>query len=159
MAHVAFGWVLVAGGLILLARGANRLRLMRATQHWPKVIAQVTGARLEAKSSVWRISSPPTLEEEYTVVVDYSYEVRGREYHNDRESYGSPATWDRRRAEQQLQRYPKGAAIQIWYDASSPARAVRSRDLPAAAGWEVWLGAGSAVAGMLLLVLRLSNKI
>jgi hypothetical protein len=78
-------------------------------------------------------------------VVRYTYEARGRAYAAERISYGSPPqadTTDRGEARRQVERYPAGAAVDVWFDPADPARAVLVRGVskvPVAIGIAVGL--------------------
>jgi hypothetical protein len=112
----------VAGLLMTLFLIAN-LRLSLASARWPtttgKILSSVaeghgtlaSGGRGQA-GTVW---SP---------VVEYSYQVAGRDYHGSRIAFGGDVSGSRDFAQGIAARYPAGSAVTVHFDPDNPSFAV-----------------------------------
>ena len=145
---LVLGLILLISGLSVLVVSAWYFDRGRATRRWPKTTGVILASSIQELRARYGFH--------YTPAVEYQYSVEGREYRGSRIRYGGPVVnGSHSDAQQQLQAYPPGAAVTVFYRPSRPADAVL---VPGARGVvaSVVLGAFIAFFGGALCVLALT---
>ena len=73
----------------------------------------------------------------YQAVVEYAFNVEGREYHSTRLSFGAVESTPKGPAEDKAARYPEGSQVMVHYDPQNPPNAVLEPKV--ARNWLGWL--------------------
>jgi hypothetical protein len=138
--------VFIILGIVFIVLGARGRRLAQSAAAWPTVAGVVTAAGLKKRVSV---GTGPDYDhhDSFEPVVEYSYQVNERPYAGKRMSTGGAASYDRRRAQEILDRFPVGSSVNVFYDPADPAQSAL----------EIKAGSGTAllVMGIVFLVLAL----
>jgi hypothetical protein len=114
---------MILAGLRQSARG-------RETRGWTRTSGRITSSYVE--------EIPGPAEDggtHFRSVVRYAYEARGRTFESERVSVASSpvsTTADRAEAQQVVDRYPAGSAVNVWFDPGDPHRSVLERGVPRA---------------------------
>lgn len=123
------------GGCLMVREGLSARR-------WIRVPGRVTRSEL-----VQRTSQVDSMENE-RAEIEYVYEVEGRSYRGDRVRAAKISGESRGLARKRLQRYPVGAAVQVYVRPEEPTAAMLEPGVPAAA-WLLlgaWIFAALAAA-------------
>ena len=129
--HVVLFFVLFFGAFFAIVVTV-KLRQVRAASRWPSVPGKILSARASAK----KVTTHHATEEENEdrteqrnfARITYKYVVGGKEYISSRLSIGEDLGNDD--VAGKLQRYPKGRAVEVFYDPAKPGTAVLERGLP-----------------------------
>jgi hypothetical protein len=133
----------LGGGLIFY--GARSRQKAEASQSWPNTVGQITRSQVKQSTST---DDDGRTSYSYYPSVEYTYQVAGQNYTSKRtvfgalRGYGNPA-----KAEADLQRYPLGAQVAVYYDPEKPGEAVLERKAGALSGM--------MIIGIICLVLSL----
>lgn len=135
-------FALICGGffvLILLALGGGLIfygyrsrQKAEASQSWPSTSGQITRSEVKRSSST---DDDGHTTYSYYPSVEYTYQVSGQAYSSKRmvfgalKGYSNPA-----KAEADLQAYPLGEQITVYYDPEKPSEAVLERKAGALSG-------------------------
>jgi hypothetical protein len=103
-------------GLGRLRKGLVELRKARQVLRWPTVPGVVTLSKLTTHMGRDGLN--------FTSVVEYAYTVAGREYRSSMQWADSKVAAARKLAASVTMRYPKGQAVQVYYDPQQPSSAV-----------------------------------
>lgn len=138
--------VFIILGVVFIVLGVRNNRLARAAASWPTAAGRVTSAALKRRVSMGA-DNDLDHHDTFEPVVEYAFEVNGQTYTGRRLSTGGTASYDRRRAQQILDRFPIGGAVQVRYDPANPSNCAL----------EVKSGGGTVllVMGIVFLVLAL----
>jgi hypothetical protein len=102
----------------------NRRQVARA-RRWPTADGIVVSSTAEAYETSAGAPNRGGRVKLYEPVVEYSYEVNGREYHSTKVSFGARvSTQLQKAAEARAARYPRDAKVVVHYDPEHPALAV-----------------------------------
>lgn len=93
-------------------------RRMAAGTNWPRAAGTIVA------SSVSQSAAPRTGDDTATVEVRYRYRVGGRDYEGTRIRFGGQARMSALAADGIVAKYPRGAAIDVFYNPKSPSQAV-----------------------------------
>ncbi len=138
-----FVLALVALGVFLIVYSMRSRKKAEASQSWPSTVGRITAA--EVKQSVSR-DDDDREHYAYYPSVEYEYQVAGQTYTGKRIAFGGTvATSNPNQAAAQLDRYPVGGEVTVYYNPEKPSEAVLERK----AGGFAW---GLAV-GIVCLVL------
>lgn len=135
---------LILGGLYYAWLGLQLNRRLAASAQWPSVPGVIVHS--EAKRRLTAPGAPIRDSHMYHPLIRYRYEVGGQSYENDVVELGGRLRRTRRRMQQQVAQYPRGAEVAVYYDPRDPARACLLREGPG--GWmKIVAGAVFAVLG------------
>jgi len=102
----------------------NRRQVTRAKQ-WPTAEGVVLSSTAEAYKSLAREANRGARVKLYEPVIEYSYEVNGRNYHSTQVSFGAHVgTQSQEAAEERAARYPRDAKVVVHYNPEHPTVAV-----------------------------------
>ena len=102
----------------------NRRQVARA-RRWPTAEGVVVSSRAEAYRVSGGSPSRGARVKLYEPVVEYAYEVNGRDYHGTQVSFGARvSTQSQNAAEERAARYPRDAKVVVHYDPEHPTVAV-----------------------------------
>jgi len=119
-------------GIVVLGfalRAARGWRQVGGSRHWPSTTGRVLAASVEASRRVGRsgVSFYPA--------VMYEYYVDGQRYVGNRISFGTRmGTGVRSWVESQVERYPAGSEVEVFYNPTNPADAVLEHGAPGSWG-------------------------
>ncbi len=139
------GLALVFGavGIWVLILYRREKRKAQESSTWPSVTGKVVEAYISSHSGT---DSEGESVEVYAPKVVYEYAVNGVVHRSDRLAIGPAATYPkRRRAEQEVARYPVGSEVRVFYNPQNPAEAVLQTSLQA--------GKTMLILGIIFLVL------
>ena len=112
----------VAAGLVASLSLLTNLAEVRAAARWPTANGTVITSRAESRREL-----VPGGQNQTTVVwsplVEYTYQVAGREYHGARIAFGPLVSGGRELAESTIAPYPVGATVTVHYDPANPSQA------------------------------------
>ena len=135
--------------LVLTARAWRDQQRLNAARTWQSAPGRVISARVEQVSVRVRVqtsSSSYRLAMRYAPAVLYEYFVNGTRYQGERLRLGprllssEPAD-----AEREIQPYPPGSSVTVWYNPSDPADSALERQASGAV-WVEWLVSGLMLA-------------
>lgn len=119
-------FVLVA--LFLMYRAYTAQRQVRASQNWMMTTGKVIAANVEARRGRSGTSGYST---SYYPNVVYEYEVNGQRYQNNRMYVGMQVgRGNYMTIQQQINHYPVGSPVQVYYDPNNPSQSVLERTSP-----------------------------
>jgi hypothetical protein len=130
----------VFAGILILAT-VVKLREVWHARHWLTASGRVISSKVESRRRTGVGDTAATLGN--FAAVSYEYKVGGRHYTGKRISIGEQAADVG--VEIVLDRYPKGAAVDVFYNPANPQQAVLERDLPP--------NFGKTIGGLLAFVL------
>lgn len=111
---------LVGAGLLI--GGLYQRSRLRASQSWPRAMGTITNASVAVAKDAESTS--------YYVAVLYDYVVNGTRYTGKRIGFGKRTYVRKKRAEDELARYPVNSSVIVYFDPQKPADAVLTRDYP-----------------------------
>ncbi|OQY06105.1 MAG: hypothetical protein B6I22_06265 [Desulfobacteraceae bacterium 4572_123] len=112
----------LAGGIFLIAWGANELKGAYQSKSWPSTQGKITSSYI--KKQVNRDSSNRTTTS-FSAMVHYRYMVGGTTYPGDRICFGGTYSGSKRSlAKKVADSYPKGKKVTVYYDPENPKGAV-----------------------------------
>ena len=108
--------VFAGAGLYFIGWSVRRLVWTTAISRWHFTIGTVTESKvdIDGESDEYR----------YTPAVAYTYQVAGHTYTGDHIHYATTGLMTPRQAQQQLNPYPPGARVRVYYRPSNPERAI-----------------------------------
>ena len=143
---VAIPLVIVALVFIYLALRAGRQA--GVSKKWPATTGKIIASGIEPRSSY---SSEGGNSTTYVPVVQYQYAIDGRTYMGNRISFGNQVGYGwTNMAQKQVDQYPPGANVAVFYDPNEPAMAVLERTV-GASGKIYW-----GIAVLMLVILAVS---
>lgn len=107
-------------GLGLLGYGLLSTVEALQSRSWPSVQGAVTVSRMD--SYIDKDEDGATVM--YKAVIQYAYQVDGRQYRGSRVSLGDYSSSDPRSAAAIIQRYPAGGAARVYYNPAAPEKAL-----------------------------------
>jgi Protein of unknown function (DUF3592) len=113
----------LAGVMILAMLWASRRQVAEAAR-WPQTMGRIVSSTVEHYRQRVGGARTGNLVTFYEAVVEYSYDVGGRNYHSTRLSFGAKAAGSQALAEEKAARYPAGSQVMVHYDPVNPANAV-----------------------------------
>ena len=122
---VEFGMGMAAGGITgagLLAIGLYQRRRMRASQDWLQTVGTIRKSAIVVHSDQESTG--------YAVSVEYEYTANGATYTGRRIGFSTRQYARKKRAQAELQRYPPGSPVVVYFDPQKPADAVLVRSYP-----------------------------
>ena len=124
----AIGFLLFLGHIINVIRGFNHGRKQYdASRTWPTTKGQILKSEVNTDHDYGPEGHGITT---YDPVIKFHYKAFGQDYESDRISFGFKRSYiDRSDAEQVIQKYPKDAAVTVYYDPDKPAEAVLERKI------------------------------
>jgi len=109
------------GGLYLIVSAIlQKSRAKKAASEWLTVQGLVEDSQMSIRHAR---SSSGTSSTQYRPKVTYQYQVNGQSISNDSIAFGD-GNMPRKKAEEKLAQYPKGAMVMVHYDPADPAKAV-----------------------------------
>lgn len=109
------------GGLYLIVSAIlQKSRAKKAASEWLTVQGLVEDSQMSIRHAR---SSSGTSSTQYRPKVTYQYQVKGQSISNDSIAFGD-GNMPRKKAEEKLAQYPKGAMVMVHYDPADPAKAV-----------------------------------
>ena len=117
------GILFIFVGIIATIYGSIVLKNASASSAWPSVQGEVTESKVEKK--VKRVKRDGRFETKTTFLanVQYSYSVDGTPYSGGKVSFGDYGG-EQKHAREIVGRYPKGKAVDVYYDPEKPEMAV-----------------------------------
>lgn len=94
-------------------------RYVKSTQHWPTAPGKVVESRVES----YEKRDDGKLSTSHAPLVEYVYQVHGREYRNRQIRLGMTVEGSEMFAQKTLARYPKGASVIVHYDPANASNA------------------------------------
>jgi hypothetical protein len=120
---VAIPFVIIALVFIFLA--LRNSRKASASRSWPTTAGKVIASGIEPRRSRSGTSGYST---SYYPVVQYQYQVEGRTYMSNRITFGNEVGYGwTNMAQKQVDNYPPGSNVAVFYDPNDPAVAVLER--------------------------------
>lgn len=109
------------GGLYLIVSAILQYsKAKKAAGEWLTVQGVVEDSQLSIRHAR---SSSGTSSTQYRPKVTYQYQVNGQSISNDSIAFGD-GNMSRKKAEEKLAQYPKGAMVMVHYDPADPSKAV-----------------------------------
>jgi hypothetical protein len=104
----------------------------RASGAWPTVPGKVEWSRIER--------TPRGYMTYFRLVIDYRYEVGGRDYEGDTVQFGPPRVTGQELIERLADKYTAGAQVTVHYDPDDPRKAVleTSDAMARQDAWQIW---------------------
>jgi len=120
---VAAPFVVIA--LIFIVLALRNSRKASASRNWPATTGKIIASGIEPRRSH---SSSGGYSTSYYPVVQYQYQVEGRTYLSNRITFGGEVGYGwTNMAQKQVDHYPPGANVAVFYDPNDPAVAVLER--------------------------------
>jgi hypothetical protein len=113
----------LAGAMTLMILWGNA-RQAAATARWPQTSGQIVSSSAESYRTYAGSGGTSHLVTCYKPVVEYSYEVAGRDYHSTQLSFGGEVAGSQALAEERAARYRAGGQVVVRYDPGNPSVAV-----------------------------------
>jgi len=111
----------IGGGLFIIVMAILQyLKSKKAATEWQTVQGVVQDSELSIRHAR---SSRGTSSTQYQPKVTYQYQVNGQSISNDSIAFGD-GNMPRKKAEEKLAEYPKGAMVMVHYDPNDPAKSV-----------------------------------
>jgi len=111
----------IGGGLFLLVMAFLQYsKAKKAATEWQSVQGVVQDSELSIRHTR---SSRGTSTAQYSPKVTYQYQVNGQSISNDSIAFGN-SNMPRKKAEEKLAEYPKGAMVMVHYDPNDPTKSV-----------------------------------
>jgi len=111
----------IGGGLFLIVSAILQYsKAKKAATEWQTVQGVVQDSQLSIRHSR---SSRGTSTTQYQPKVTYQYQVNGQSISNDSIAFGA-GNMPRKKAEEKLAEYPKGAMVMVHYDPEDAAKSV-----------------------------------
>lgn len=123
-------WVFVGVGAVLLVLGQHLWRAGSESRSYTRTRGRIVRAEVQETPRPSEEGGP-----QFTPVVRYAFEARGRTYESERVAIGAPAgpaTPDADGARRLVDRYPAGAEVDVWFDPADPRRSVLVQGVPPA---------------------------
>jgi hypothetical protein len=98
-------------------------RAALAAMRWPHTEARILSSVAESRRVLTHQGGGNTMIV-WSPVVEYSYQVNGRDHYSSRISFGADFAADRALAEKTVARYPAGSVATVYYDPANPSSAV-----------------------------------
>ncbi|MRS02716.1 DUF3592 domain-containing protein [bacterium] len=108
------------GGLFLIVSAILQNSKAKKATEWPTVQGVVEDSQLSIRHGR---SSSGTTSTQYRPKVTYQYQVNGQSISNDSIAFGD-GNMSRKKAEEKLAEYPKGAMVMVHYDPEDSAKSV-----------------------------------
>ncbi len=140
------------GGMVVLYRGIQALKVARASEAWPLVRGRVTVSEVTEVHSR-DIDRRPRLY--FKPRVRFRYRVEGEKYWSETLTTVEVSSNSRDMAEEVVRRYPKGSDVDVYVNPQDPSIAVLERD-GSAATLIVGVGLLFALVGVFGLIFTLS---
>jgi len=135
-AEPQFAFFFGLGTLLLAVIQISNQRDARKAASWPTTEGRIVSSKVE--SFTQRVGGRSgTTARFYQAVVEYAFQVEGREYHSTRLSFGPVESTPKGPAESKAARYPQGREVMVHYDPQNPPNAVL--DPRVARNWLGWL--------------------
>jgi len=124
--------------LLLTTRAWRDQQRLNAARGWQSAPGRVIDSRVETLSVPVRIQTSIRnyrLATRYAPLIAYEYRVDGKRYQGERLCLGPRAlSSEAADAEREIQPYPPGSSVTVWYNPADPADSALERR----AGWELW---------------------
>jgi hypothetical protein len=138
----------LALGAGLFVFGQIQQRKAKVVESWPKTPGVIFTSDMDQHYST---DNEGMTSYTYEPVIEYTYKFMGVEYSGSQYRMGSKGTsFDRRKAESILSRYPVGQQVEVYYNPDNPAQAVLEHG-SASGPLLLIVGAVFAVVGVVLL--------
>jgi len=124
------------GTLLLAYIQISNQREARLAAGWPTTPGRIVSSKVESFMQRVGGRSGNTVRF-YQAVVEYAFNVEGREYHSTRLSFGAVESTPKGPAEDKAARYPEGSQVMVHYDPQNPPNAVLEPKV--ARNWLAWL--------------------
>ena len=150
MRLVVMGLLAIAMGSACLAWAQRTAAKIRASAGWPTVQGVVTRARVERQETRQRGGGYTY---HYDADVRYRYAVGGRTYDSDTFVFGVSHSFpDSAAAQAEVDRYPPGRPVRVFYDPRDPAEGcLVPGDAPETLALLAWMSAGLVLGGLALV--------
>jgi hypothetical protein len=112
----------LAAGLVTSLSLLTNLAEKRAAMRWPTVNGTVITSRAESRRELVPGGHNQTAAV-WSPLVEYTYQVAGRDYHGTRIAFGPLVSGGRELAESAIAPYPVGAVVSVHYDPANPSQA------------------------------------
>jgi hypothetical protein len=114
--------VTLMGLFCVMMYWANKRRVRKASA-WPVLPGKIVTSKTESFMMTRGNNSGHV--RMYRAVIEYAYDVNGKEYHSTQLAYGGEiATGSKAKAEERAKRYPVGKEVQVHCDPADPTSAV-----------------------------------
>jgi hypothetical protein len=121
--------LLIGVGIVWYARRSRAQ--IEASKGWPTVQGTI------ASSSCQRRLTDANV---YVAVVNFTYQVSGRDYQGNRLSFGGKVDGNEDEMNKFVAEYPAGKIIPVYYDPQNPAVALLRPDMTGGATVMLWVG-------------------
>lgn len=148
-----FALVTFGGGIALIVAGLRSRKKAEASQSWPSTVGEIVQAEVKVGTDREIVIGAdtdeiPDVKHYYYPTVEYTYQVGGTQYSSKQIAFGGTVGYSSRaKAQAQLNKYPVGKQVTVYYNPEKPSEAVLERQ-SAAAKW-------FTVVGAILIVLSL----
>ncbi len=136
------------GGIIATIAGIRNRRKGSASQNWPAAGGLITNGWIEENQDTDDEGFTSTT---YTPKWEYQYQVGQQTHSSSRVSFGGVTGYGRRkRAEEELNRFPINSQLRVYYDPANPSDAVLIRGTKGTMG--------GIIAGIILMALSVCGS-
>ena len=126
VAPILLGGLLITDGIFGVVLFLN-LRALRAAKDW----VSTRGTIITSKIKVMGMRSRGGRTQTNIPVVEYSYQVGGQSYQNDKLYAGHAFGGDKKQAtEKFLEQYPEGGSVEVFYNPNNPAESALHKNNP-----------------------------
>ena len=116
------------GSMIFLGVGLWMINKGMQSENWDKGMATITSSEIEKTESKSKDAQGFTQTSiSYGVRVKYSYKVKGSNYEGNTVGFGTMSHNERSDAQEELNSYPKGKTIDVYYDPENPSDSVLNK--------------------------------
>ena len=118
---LCFGMFFFLAGAILLFFAIRTRRKSNASMAWPSTTGQISTASVRQNSST---DEDGHVNFTYSPIVEYDFSVNGQAFKGRRINYGITASTTREAAQKEVDRFPIGRQVTVFYNPEKPGEAV-----------------------------------
>jgi hypothetical protein len=118
---LCFGVFFFLAGAILLFFAIRTRKKSNASMAWPSTAGQISEASVRQNSST---DEDGHVNFTYSPVVEYDFTVNGQAFKGRRINYGVTASPSREAAQKEVDRFPVGMQVTVFYNPEKPGEAV-----------------------------------
>ena len=141
------GILFILVGIVALIWGGIVLKNASASAAWSSVRGEVTESKVETKAERVKRNERWRTEKTYWAKVRYSYSVEGTPYTGGKVSFGEYGG-KQEHARQIVKRFPKGKAVDVYYDPEKPEMAVLEPGVTKSSYLFLGIGLVSTICGI-----------
>ncbi len=145
---VVFGLIFAAAGLFVLWQGVKEHRTCRESRNWPRVEGRITESTIQVTRRHRSTS--------YSPQVAYTYSAMGQVYFGTAVTIGATRVFSSyAKSQAQLEKYPLGQAVSVYYDPQQPAQATLEPGVTGGAWGTLLIGVITGAMGAVVFILGL----